>query len=358
MTLAHSPVTASRQPSSGPAPPVVAGDREASRAYPLQRGVLPLLRADGAIQLGSDPVHGVVLTGLTTGEAAAGIRALQTLAGATGPVEVQHLADCSGLSATRTREVVATVEAAGLTASAGPRPRTDTLAAWALARRHSGRETPLAGRRHTDLTERRGGARVVVDGRGNLVEAIGGGLRNAQVGTVRTGWYAAASEDLDGHSPDPSLVVTVGTRLPQSRAEDWRSRGIAVLPVVARTGSVDIGPLMVAGGGPCVHCVILTEGRPLPTARPTADHVADGQGDLATVEPSLAGIAAGAIVMLTLGVVDAYPPPLGIRWHTALPLPSLATSRWTIHPGCSWAGHPRTLAARGESLGRRAIDRR
>ena len=69
------------------------------------------------------------------------------------------------------------------------------------------------------------------------------------------------------------------------------------------------------------------------------DPVTDGQGETVNVEPALAAVAAGAAAMLALGHIDAYPPPLGVRWHCALPLPSLATSRWRIHAECDSATH-------------------
>ena len=313
-----------------------------THAYPLRPGLAPWLRADGAIQFGTDPMHAVALAGLMPGERTAVAGILRILLGATGPVPVDSLAASSGLSVTRVREVVAAIAHADLT-----QPQSidaadhvqDGLDPWPLARRFTGQESTMAIGQRTLLTDRRAGSRVVVDGRGSLVDFVGQLLRAAQVGTVRTGWYAGVSEEHDRTSPDPTLVVTVGRRLPQTRAADWVERGIAVLPVVAHGGSVDIGPVLIAGHGPCIECIRLGAGPALLADLLDDDTVRDGQGDRVTVEPTLAGLAAGVIAMLTLGVVDAYPPPVGVRWHTALPLPSLATSSWGVDPNCRSTTH-------------------
>ena len=325
---------------------------------PVHPDLRPLLRADGALQLGHDPVHGLLLDGLTDAEVAPVCHLLRLLAGAVPPLPSSTLARRTGLSSERILEVSAAVEEAGLSLTGPPVLSTGGLAAWSLSRLRQGPEIGLDRSRPLTLAARRAGARVTIDGRGTLPGDIARLLTAAQVGELRSGCYAAVSEDLDSGAPDPSLVITVGSVLPRSRAADWQSRGIAHLPVVARAASIDIGPLIIPGRGPCITCIAAGEGRAR-TAPGFEDPVTDGQTGAPQVEPSLMGIAAGAVAMLALGHLDAYPPPLGLRWHSALPFPSLATTRWPVHPDCPEAGHRRPAAqgaaeSRPSSPGQRA----
>lgn len=320
------------QPRDTPSPTV---------GHPLRAGLLPRLRADGTIQLGLDPVHGVVITGLADHERERMCRVLQILAGASAPITADALAAATGLPASRVGEVLHALYDAGLTHDPWVGEVVDDMSAWSLPRRRHGAEQSLRWRPPLRVRERRAGARVVIDGRGSMVVEIARALRAAHVGDVHCGWYAGAAGDLVGEGPDPSLVITVGARPPGVRAMDWWDRSIAHLPVLARPGSVDIGPLVVPGSGPCPACLRLHE-RDSPWADGgRGDLVADGQDDVVRVEPSLAGMATGAVSMLALGLLDAYPPPVGVRWHTALPLPSLATSRWQVHPRCDTPSHRR-----------------
>lgn len=315
---------------------------------PLHPGLRPTAQTHDTIRLGDDPVHGVVLTGLARGEIEPVRALLHLLASAATALRATTVASATGLAVPRVLEIAAAITDAGLThahptASAGP----VGWDAWSLARLRSGREQELHRRRPSTMAERRAGARIIIDGRGPLTAEIARLVGAAHVGHLRMGWYAGASEDHDLDSPDPCLIVSVSTRLPLIRARDWWKRGIIHLPVVAHGASIEIGPLLVPGRGPCLNCVRL-QSLPAPAGvhdgSARLDLLSDGQSDLVQVEPSLGGLAAGTAAMLALGVVDAYPPPVGVRWHTALPLPSLATSRWEVHPLCDTAHH-RAVAA-------------
>lgn len=312
-------------------------------AQPLHPSLGAQVRWDGSLQLGVDPVHGVVLTGLAEHEAGPVSRLVGLLCGATGPAPPAVLASAVGLPVARVVEAARALDEAGLTRPDHPGPGDAALSAWALSRRRHGRERTEPGARPLPLalSQRREGARVVVDGRGPLVCDIACILRAAGVGRVLSGWYAGVGDEHADGSPDPSLVITVATRLPGVRAADWMRRSIPHLPVVARTGSVDIGPVVVPGSGPCLTCVRLHEGTPLLCDLGRDDLLNDSQDDPVRVEPSLGAVVAGTVTMLALGLLDAYPPPIGVRWHTALPLPSLATSRWPVHPQCDAGEHRR-----------------
>ena len=311
-------------------------------ARPLLAGLTPRILTDWTIALGADPVHGVVLTGASLAETSKLFRLITRLSALSGPVPSEDLAAAVGLPVSRVAELCDALDSAGLTTHHPVESVGVDAAAWSVARRGSGGESSLSGPTPLPLRRRRSGARILVDGRGALVQEIARLLRSAGVGEVRAGWYAASADDHDPGAVDPALVICVGPQLPRERSRDWTSRGVTHLPVLTRTASVDIGPLVVPGTGPCLDCVKLSED-PVDGMQAWPDLVADGQAEPVRVEDTLAAVAAGTVAMLALGVTDAYPPPTGIRWHTALPLPSIATSRWSVHPRCpsSWHRHGR-----------------
>lgn len=321
---------------------------------PLHPGLRPSAHSHATIRLGDDPVHGVVLTGLHDGETEAVSALLHLLAGAATSLRTTTLASATGLSVTRVRQIASALSDAGLT-QAQPTASVGFSGwhAWSLARLRGGGEQQLQLRRSSTMAERRAGSRIVIDGRGLLTAEIARLAGAAQVGHIRMGWYAGASEDHDPDSPDPCLIISIGSRLPLARARDWWERGIVHLPVLVHAASVDIGPLVVPGQGPCLNCVGLQALTTAAGASPgpgALDLLSDGQSDLVQVEPSLAGLVAGAVTMLALGVIDAHPPPVGVRWHTALPLPSLATSRWEVQPRCDTADHRRLASEPPRSM--------
>ncbi|MGA8048339.1 MAG: hypothetical protein WCA30_18960 [Dermatophilaceae bacterium] len=323
--------------------------RSIRHARPLLAGLTPRILADGTIALGGDPVHGVVLTGATLAETSRLFRLLTRLASLSGPMPSEELAVATGLPVERVVELCEALDRAGLTTHHPLQFAGAEAAAWSVARRLTGGESILSGPAPLPLRTRRSASRVLVDGRGALVHEIARLLRSAGVGEVRAGWYAASADDHDADTADPALVISVAPRLPRERSRDWSRRDVTHLPVLTRPGSVDIGPLVVPGRGPCLDCVVLSDGGATPTSEALPDLVGDGQGEAVTVEDTLAALAAGTVAMLALGVTDAYPPPTGMRWHTALPLPSLATSQWSVHPRCPSSGHRRGSAGRAPS---------
>ncbi|KAB7746208.1 hypothetical protein GA707_01400 [Nostocoides sp. F2B08] len=312
-------------------------------ARPLLAGLTPRIQTDGTIALGTDPVHGVVLTGADVAETAKLFRLITRLATLSGPTPAAALAVAADLPVDRVVELCDALDGAGLTTHHPLESIGVEAAAWSVARRRAGGESSLSGPSPLPLARRRSGSRILVDGRGLLVQEIARLLRSAGIGEVRAGWYAASADDHDPDSVDPALAICVAPRMPWQRSRDWSRRGVRHLPVLTRPGSVDVGPLVVPGTGPCLDCVALSDAATADTGTPT-DLLADGQGEPVTVEDTLAAVAAGTVAMLALGVTDAYPPPTGVRWHTALPLPSIATSQWSIHPRCPSSWHRPRLA--------------
>ncbi|MDO5501577.1 MAG: hypothetical protein Q4G67_00250 [Actinomycetia bacterium] len=324
-----------------PGPPrSAAWDDSSVLVPPLHPSLSPWPRPDGAIQLGHDPVHGVILTGLAEGEVSAVVLLLDTLTTLIEPVSIDTLSCATGLSPARVGEIAELLAESALSQPAAAGPCDDAgISAWEISRRRWGGESGLLERSPVALSERRAGTRVIIDGRSALVDQICALLVTAGVGSVRAGWYAGAADELLDDDPDPTLVITIGARLPRWRATEWQTRSVAHLPVLARDTSVDIGPLIIPGRGPCVECLRRHDSTWSASPFAVDDPLTDGQSDLVRVEPTLAAIAAGAVGMLALAHLDAYPPPLGSRWHCALPLPSLATSRWGPHPQCPAAQH-------------------
>lgn len=323
--------------------------RSIRHARPLLAGLTPRILADGTIALGADPVHGVLLTGATRTETSRLFRLLTRLTSLSGPMPSEDLAVSIGLPLERVIELCDALDRAGLTTHHPLELAGAEGAAWSVARRMTGGEIILSGPAPLPLRRRRSASRVLVDGRGVLVLEIARLLRSAGVGEVRAGWYAASSDDHDDDTTDPALVISVAPRLARERSRDWSRREVTHLPVLTRPGSVDIGPLVVPGRGPCLDCVVLSDGGATPRSQALPDLVADGQSETVAVEDTLAALAAGTVAMLALGVTDAYPPPTGVRWHTALPMPSLATSQWSVHPRCPSPSHRRTNSGCGRS---------
>jgi hypothetical protein len=313
---------------------------------PLLPGVRPCRRADGAIQLGAHPIHGVVLTGMSRRESVQVTRMLERLAVATGPIEATVLSRVSGLALSRVAEVAGLITDAGLVVSSVSVAAHADEALWTLSRRRLGEERIMVSGTLSPLGARRAGARVVVDGHGRLVSELTRLLRAAGVRRLRSGWYAAVGDDLTEPGPDATLVIAVSSRLPRTQAVDWHRRGVAHLPVVARPGSADIGPLVIPGAGPCVECVALLHDGPPPDSADDGGAGRRRRMAAQDIEPTLAAIVAGTTAMLALGHLDAYPAPPGVRWHTALPLPSLATSTCRVHPRCENPAHRPGVGAR------------
>jgi hypothetical protein len=292
----------------------------------------PLRRGRGALQLGVDPRHGLVLSGLTAAE----VRLVEALDGSRTTPELTRWALAEGISATRLSDLLQSlrdhavlVEDPGTRADMGAGPAVRAADASALALTGGGPDDGY------QRLARRDAVTVAVDGGGNLTVTIAEVLRRAGVGTVLSSRYAG----WPGSRPDLAVVTASGA-LDPSRGEPWRAHVVPVLPVVLQGTGALVGPLVVPGSGPCLRCLDLTR-TDLDPAWPAvlAQLVPSAVGvpDDADGETSLVTAVAGVAAMLALSVVDGHPVPEGVSLEVALPWPLPVQRVWPRHPACSCA---------------------
>ena len=319
----------------------------------LKQQFRPLRRGDGRVQLGLDPSLGVVLEGLCDGE----VELLERLDGTLDEPGAAAWAAERGIPGERVSALLSTLRAHRLTVES-PAHRLDLAGLPGPLRTTLGPDADAlacAFRRDDDgyaLLTRRGRRRVLVDGSGTLPAALVQALRQAGVGWVHAGRYAAAASP----SPPPDLVVLAGVgALDPARAAPWMRDGTPHLPLVLRGTSAEVGPLVRPGSGPCLRCLDLTRAD-LDPAWPAvlAQLAPAGVGTPADTsgETSLVLAAAGLAAMVALAALDGQPTPPGISVEVSLPRPHVAERLWLAHPACSCggtdtaAGPPQPAAAR------------
>ncbi len=137
---------------------------------------------------------------------------------------------------------------------------------------------------------------------------------------------------------DPDLVVLVSAHVPDAPAGiPLVQRGTLHLPVVVRPDEVVVGPLVVPGRGPCLHCLDLHH-RDLDPG--WADAVRQLRRESRRVRQP--GAAATALTSGLLAVLAGAPHAAdraGVEVHLG---PGGATDwrRWSAHPVCGCVGWP------------------
>lgn len=310
----------------------------------LKEQFRPLRRGHGQVQLGLDPEVGVVLEGLTDAE----VRLLEHLDGSLDEATAAAWAARHGIPAERVASLLGTLRAHSLTVE-DPAHRLD-LAGLAPAARDALRADAAAlacAYRSPDdgyaVLGRRARRQVVVCGTGGLPAVLVQALRQAGVGQVRSGRYAAEepASPAPGARP-PDLVVLTGIgAVAAEAASPWLRGGVAHLPVVLHGTSAEVGPLVVPGTGPCLRCVDLTRtdhdpGWPAVLAQLTPSAVAPAAE--ASGETSLVFATAGLAAMTVLAALDGHPQRPGTSWRLGLPAPRLTEQVWPRHPHCGCAG--------------------
>jgi hypothetical protein len=311
----------------------------------------PLRRGDGRVQLGLDPAVGVVLEGLSEDE----IRLLEHLDGSLDVPTATAWAAERGVPAERVAALLATLREHTLLVET-PAHRLD-LAALTSGRHDALRadaEALSCAYQSTDdgyaVLSRRTRRRAVVSGSGMLPALIAQALRQAGVGDVLTGRYAAdAADAADGATP-PDLVVLVGVGAVSAEAgARWMRERVPHLPVVLHGTCAEVGPLVVPGRGPCLMCLHLTRADHDPGWPAVLSQLApDVVGGPAEVcgETSLAYATAGVAAMTALaaidgvldgvleGALDGHGQPTGTSFRIGLPSPRLEEQVWAAHPDC------------------------
>jgi len=176
-------------------------------------------------------------------------------------------------------------------------------------------------------------ARVLVTGSGPIASMIAALLHDAGV--------LARSDDA---APTLAVLVAEWVIGPDDAAR-WLRRDVTHLPIVSTDSTVDVGPFVEPGGGPCVYCVQL--------ARTDADAAWPAVATQLWGRPaprhsqlmqlSVACFAARRILTrLTEG-----PAAIASAWHIADE--GGAVSAWTArtHPRCSCAAPPESDWAPG-----------
>lgn len=174
--------------------------------------------------------------------------------------------------------------------------------------------------------------RVGVVGHGALPSLLADVLGHAGVPEVgRT----SRSHPGDAHLDLVVLTATVPPATHEARA--WTRRGAAVLPLVCGPTHATVGPLLLPGAGPCLHCLELTRAHMDPgwtwlRAQLSRPHVGpeapvDGQAPVRL-------LAAGLTTSLVLDHLGGSPPQGGWAYDVALPGPTFERHRWEVHPEC------------------------
>jgi bacteriocin biosynthesis cyclodehydratase domain-containing protein len=133
------------------------------------------------------------------------------------------------------------------------------------------------------------------------------------------------------------VVLAPAEQHPLEQLEGLLANGVAHLLVRSVEAEMQVGPLVLPGETPCVHCADLRRseqdeswpgflsqlGRPRPGQTPPCDN-------------TLAGLAAGYAVLYALNFLDGGTPPV-IGAVTSLTAPDAALTRSVIdaHPECA-----------------------
>lgn len=264
----------------------------------LRTDARPARRAPGEVQFGLWPGPGCVLTGLEEAEA----DLLLALRGVRSTGQLAPLARRHGVPSGRVDELVDVLRRHGLLAGGDPEAS-----------------------RFSTLRE----GHVCVLGQGHLPDRVREELQRCGVGRVGALWSEQLAVEL--------VVLVAEGAVPPQEAPVWLARGLAHLPVVAHAGRVVVGPLVLPGRGPCLHCLDLHR-RDRDEAWPRVlSQVAPAATDLAgpvTVDPALAAAASAVCAMVVRDQLVDGPVPAGEAWEVRLPRGELTTRRWPAHPGC------------------------
>jgi bacteriocin biosynthesis cyclodehydratase domain-containing protein len=269
---------------------------------------LPILvRPDGDVQVGWDPLRAKLIRtpdGLSAAALADVLRTLQ--AGAT-VAELRALAENRGATdLDAVTELVASLETAGLVTAIRPRTRS---------------------------------ASIRIHGRGPLSDLLASSLRcsGAKVRNSRFGHASGASETADLVLLSDFLVADPHV------VHDLHAVKVPHLPVRVRDGTGLIGPLVIPGVTSCLRCADLHRcdrdadwpavAAQLRGTVGTADRatvLATAALALNQVQRVIAAIDEGSVI----GGVESPPPTLNTTLEFDVRTGTTTARRWSHHPGC------------------------
>ncbi|HEX2498385.1 MAG TPA: hypothetical protein VHO00_06245, partial [Actinomycetes bacterium] len=320
-------------------------------------------RDPGTVQIGLNPSHAVVLTGLGPGEVAV-FRSIDGVHDLPALRAIAHRAGGDPIAADRLIEIL---DGAGVLLD-GDRVRPDdpddalapdraSLSLLTIA--PAAREEPLAARRRAAV-EVRGAGRIgaviarllaaagvgrvsVADGGRTMARDVTpGGLSLRDAGVPRElALSAVLPEAADQRGRDPDLVVlapTAGTARHDAVALLRDGVPHLIARVIETSGVV--GPLVLPGQSSCLRCHDLHRADRDP-AWPRVVAQADGQPNgLAACDVTLAAQVAALAAQHVLAHLDGFiPATVDGTVETSLPFGLPRRRSWQPHPacGCTWA---------------------
>ena len=133
-----------------------------------------------------------------------------------------------------------------------------------------------------------------------------------------------------------SFVVQIGQRAPaELSAHGFARRKAAHLLIEERDASILVGPLVPAGGSPCLHCLDLHRHDRDPAWPALMAQIATSVDETASTATSTVLIAVGVAVAQVLSHIDGGPPATALG--ATIEVASSATIRrrsWPPHPRC------------------------
>ncbi|GAB97167.1 hypothetical protein BJY21_003716 [Kineosphaera limosa] len=337
-TASTGPTGAARAPSPTPAAP----SRHRLHRPVLQAHARVLRRGPDALQIGSLDA-GVVVRGLSEDE----IEQLRRLGSRRHGGPRANLGDSPELLVDSTRLTEVLTRLAEHHLLLGATTRMDDLRGiqpeqvWCFAADAAARACAYGlDDDGFTLLSRRTQARVIVDGRGRLVDQITDCLREGGLCAVESGPAAVGAADLAlrrrlGQPPDLVVIVAEGA-VPHQSAESWRRHGVPHLPVVIDGPVLRVGPL-VLDSSPCLECVDRHRGDRDPAWPELLSQLAPnrpGQAQPVEAESSLRALATGLVATFVFGAIDGHPPPPGLSATYRLPSPQATHHAWRSHAAC------------------------
>ncbi len=270
----------------------------AARTAPrLLTGHAPRRRPDGGIQLGTDASGGLVLDGLTHDD----VQLLARIDGRSTRDDLTAHPSRAGLVSPRAEQLLDLLGAAGLVTDPSP---------------------PSAMRQRV----------VLVDGAGPVARALAAQLSDIGVGAIRSGPYAVDAADATGARPDLVLVVGPAPVAP-GRVQPLRARGIRHLVVAIAEASAVLGPLVTPGRSPCLECLDRQRADRDAGWPAALEGLAVGAPEAVACEPTLAALATGLAVAVTVAALQGQCPG-GVTLEVGLPWPRVVQRQWSAHPAC------------------------
>ncbi|MGF1646792.1 MAG: hypothetical protein ACFCVF_07725 [Kineosporiaceae bacterium] len=319
-------------------------------------------RGPGAVQFGTDPARAVVLSGLEAEDR----RVLDLLDRGVSATALESDARRRGTDPRRPALLLELLDRHGLlvaTDRGGDAARARLRAeAWcrAVPRHRRGRGTGSRPARSVGVVGRTGlavaiGAGFAAAGIGTVavspagtvspVDVMPGGATAAEVGgSLRAAGEAAVDRVAPGTrhtgraAPDLGVIVSRHAH-DAAEAATWLASDVPHLAVLVRECDVVVGPLVIPGRGPCLHCLDLARRDRDPQWPTVLPQLLEHRDDTAAGPvPGLGQVAAGLAVLVGLAALDGDgAEAAGLAATLALPYAVPAWRRWAAHPACGCA---------------------